>query len=155
VSFRCQGGALFTSGSGAANQTVSWTPGSGSWTFSSDRNLKDRFQSVDALAILEKVSHLPIMEWSYKEYPERHIGAIAQDFHALFPLNANDKVLNDADLHGVALAAIKGLNQKLELVTILILAPSTPRWKNGWLTWKNPSTGWWKRIWSLRNKARI
>jgi hypothetical protein len=69
---------------------------------------------VDALAILEKVSQLPIMEWSYKEYPERHIGAMAQDFHALFPLNANDKMLNDADLHGVALAAIKGLNQKLE-----------------------------------------
>jgi len=114
VSFRCQGGVTFTSGSGAANQTVSWTPGSGSWSFSSDRNLKDRFQSVDARAVLEKVSQLPIMEWSYKEYPERHIGAMAQDFHALFPLNANDKALNDADLHGVALAAIKGLNQKLE-----------------------------------------
>jgi peptidoglycan hydrolase CwlO-like protein len=39
---------------------------------------------------------------------------MAQDFHALFPLNDNDKVLNDADLHGVALAAIQGLNEKVE-----------------------------------------
>ena len=39
---------------------------------------------------------------------------MAQDFHALFPLNDDDKVLNDADLHGVELAAIKGLNQKVE-----------------------------------------
>jgi SMC interacting uncharacterized protein involved in chromosome segregation len=40
---------------------------------------------------------------------------MAQDFHALFPLNDNDKVLNDADLHGVALAAIQGLNEKVEV----------------------------------------
>jgi hypothetical protein len=39
---------------------------------------------------------------------------MAQDFHALFPLNEDDKRLNDLDLHGVALAAIQGLNQKLE-----------------------------------------
>ncbi|MGH7979807.1 MAG: hypothetical protein ACREE6_10565 [Limisphaerales bacterium] len=41
------------------------------------------------------------------------MGAMAQDFHAPFPLNNNDNVLNNADLHGVELAAIKGLNQKL------------------------------------------
>ena len=39
---------------------------------------------------------------------------MAQDFHALFPLNDSDTTLNDADMHGVALAAIQGLNQKLE-----------------------------------------
>jgi hypothetical protein len=113
VSFRCAGGAGFYSGVSGANQQVTWAPGGGSWTFSSDRNLKDRFQPVDAREVLEKVTRLPIQEWSYKEYPERHIGAMAQDFHALFPLNENDKMLNDADLHGVALAAIKGLNEKL------------------------------------------
>ena len=59
-------------------------------------------------------SQLPIVEWSYKGYSQRHIGAMAQDFHALFPLNNDDKSLNDADLHGVELAAIQGLNQKLE-----------------------------------------
>lgn len=113
VSFRCQGGVRFTSGSGAANQTVAWAPGSGSWSFPSDRNLKDRFETVDAASVLDRVSQLPIVEWSYKGYSQRHIGAMAQDFHALFPLNNDDKSLNDADLHGVELAAIQGLNRKL------------------------------------------
>jgi hypothetical protein len=114
ASFRCRGGVRFTSGSGSANQTVSWTPGTGSWSFSSDRNLKDRFEAVDAESVLAKVAQLPIVEWSYQGYPQRHIGAMAQDFHGLFPLNDNDKALIEADLHGVALAAIKGLNQKVE-----------------------------------------
>ena len=39
---------------------------------------------------------------------------MAQDFHELFPLNDNDKMLNDADLHGVALAAIQRLDCKLK-----------------------------------------
>jgi hypothetical protein len=42
---------------------------------------------------------------------------MAQDFHSLFPLNENDKMLNECDLHGVALAAIKGLGQKLQAQT--------------------------------------
>jgi hypothetical protein len=114
VSFRCLGGVRFTSGSGAANQTVSWTPGSASWTFSSDRALKEDFAAVDPVAVLEKVTRLPISEWNYKGYPQRHIGAMAQDFHEAFPLNESTTTLNDADLHGVALAAIQGLNHKVE-----------------------------------------
>ena len=114
VSFRCQGGVRFTSGGSTADQTVSWTPGSASWSFSSDHNLKDRFEKIDLASVLDRVSQLPIAEWSYKGYPQRHIGAMAQDFHALFPLNNDDKSLNDADLHGVELAAIQGLNQKLD-----------------------------------------
>jgi hypothetical protein len=114
VSFRAQGGVRFTSGSGSPNQTVVWTPGSASWSFTSDRNLKDRVAPVNGPSILEKVSRIPINEWSYIGHDQRHIGPMAQDFHAQFPLNENDKVLNDADLHGVALAAIQGLNQKVE-----------------------------------------
>jgi hypothetical protein len=68
---------------------------------------------IPSESVLNKISQLPIVEWSYKGYPQRHIGAMAQDFHEWFPLNDNDKALNDADLHGVALAAIQGLNQKL------------------------------------------
>jgi trimeric autotransporter adhesin len=114
VSFRCGGGVRFTSGSGAANQTASWTPGSGGWTFPSDRNLKENFNHVDTGAVLERISRLPITEWNYKGYEQRHIGPMAQDFHALFPLNESDTTLNEADLHGVALAAIQGLNDKLK-----------------------------------------
>ena len=114
VSFRCHGGVRFTDGSGIADHTVSWTPGSGSWSFTSDRRLKDRVTPVDPQSVLEKLSRIPIHEWSYIGYAQRHIGPMAQDFHALFPFNENDKTLNDADLHGVALAAIQGLNEKVE-----------------------------------------
>ena len=114
VSFRCLGGVRFTSGSGAANQTVSWAPGAASWSFSSDRDLKEDFEPVNGMQVLEKVARLPISEWNYKGYSQRHIGAMAQDFHAAFPLNESTTTLNDADLHGVALAAIQGLNEKVK-----------------------------------------
>jgi hypothetical protein len=115
VSFRCTGGVRFSNGFDSGfNQTVAWTPGSGSWTFISDRSSKEGFTVLDGADILHKVVQLPITEWNYKGYPQRHVGPMAQDFHALFPLNDSDTTLNDADLHGVALAAIQGLNQKME-----------------------------------------
>ena len=108
------GGVLFTSGSSAANQSVAWLPGGASWSFTSDRNAKEHIAPVSPQSVLDKVCGLPIAEWNYLGYEQRHIGPMAQDFHAAFPLNPNDTSLNDADLHGVALAAIQGLNQKLE-----------------------------------------
>ena len=108
------GGATFDSGANGANQVVVWTPGSASWSFTSDRSTKDRVAPVNPESVLNKVTRIPINEWSYIGYDQRHIGPMAQDFHAQFPLNENDTALNDADLHGVALAAIQGLNQKLE-----------------------------------------
>jgi hypothetical protein len=111
---RCRGGVQFTSGTAGTDQSVAWAPGSGAWSFSSDRNLKERVSPVDTQAVLEKVSGLPMAEWSYKGYEQRHIGPMAQDFHAAFPLNDNDKVLNELDVQGVALAAIQGLNRKLD-----------------------------------------
>jgi hypothetical protein len=108
------GGALFTSGAGGANQTVSWSPGAASWSFTSDRNTKEDITPINPGAVLEKLTRIPIAEWNYIGYEQRHIGPMAQDFHAAFPLNGSDTSLNDADLHGVALAAIQGLNQRLE-----------------------------------------
>ena len=115
VSFRCQGGVRFTSGDATnTNQTVAWTPGAGSWSFSSDRNLKAGFTPVDGRSVLDKVSRLSITEWNFTGYPQRHIGPMAQDFHAAFGLGTDDKHIATVDADGVALAAIQGLNQKLE-----------------------------------------
>jgi hypothetical protein len=88
---RCRGGVQFSSGTAGTDQSVTWGPGSGAWSFSSDRNLKERLLPVDAQSVLEKVRRLRLAEWSYKGYEERHIGPMAQDFHAAFPLNNNDK----------------------------------------------------------------
>ncbi|MBI3852845.1 MAG: hypothetical protein HY298_21530 [Verrucomicrobia bacterium] len=113
VSFRCNGGVRFTSGYAGVNQTVWWVPGNASWSFTSDRNTKERISPVDVRGVLEKLARLPLAEWSYVGYSQRHLGPMAQDFHRQFPLNDSTTALNDADLHGVALAAIQGLNQKL------------------------------------------
>jgi hypothetical protein len=39
---------------------------------------------------------------------------MAQDFHAAFHVGENDTTISTVDEEGVALAAIQGLNQKLE-----------------------------------------
>lgn len=65
-------------------------------------------------AILDKLCGLSLAEWSYIGYDRRHIGPMAQDFHAAFPWSGDERTLNSADLDGVALAAIQGLNEKVE-----------------------------------------
>ena len=81
----------------------------------SDRNIKTDFQPVDAAEILARVMALPISEWSYKaDAATRHIGPMAQDFKAAFNLGADDKSIAVVDASGIALAAIKGLNEKNE-----------------------------------------
>jgi len=82
----------------------------------SDRNIKQDFAALDGREVLEKVAALPIQSWSYTNQPGvKHYGPTAQDFHAAFGLNgADDKHIATVDADGVALAAIQGLNQKLE-----------------------------------------
>jgi hypothetical protein len=84
------------------------------WYPSSDRNLKENFKSVDTLAVLDKVAAMPVSRWNYKQDTStEHIGPMAQDFHAAFNVGPDDKHIADVDEGGVALAAIQGLNQKL------------------------------------------
>jgi hypothetical protein len=85
---------------------------------SSDRNLKENFTPVTARSVLERVAALPISEWSFQEDPDtRHIGPMAQDFHAQFGLGTDDRHIATVDADGVALAAIQGLNQKVDAET--------------------------------------
>jgi len=84
-------------------------------TVTSDRNVKAGFESVDTQTILEKVAGLPITRWHYTNDPVTpHVGPMAQDFKAIFNLGRDDKSIAIVDEGGVALAAIQGLNQKLE-----------------------------------------
>jgi hypothetical protein len=87
-----------------------------SFNSTSDRNAKEHFGPVSPAEILDKVAALPISEWNYKlNTGAKHVGPMAQDFHEAFGLNgADDKHISLVDEGGVALAAIQGLNQKLE-----------------------------------------
>jgi hypothetical protein len=82
---------------------------------SSDRNAKENFKPLDSRAVLDKVAALPITRWNFKkDTASEHIGPMAQDFHAAFGVGSDDKHIATVDADGVALAAIQGLNQKLE-----------------------------------------
>jgi hypothetical protein len=113
VTMRASGGYQLYSGDSSG---VSLAAGSGSWTSMSDRNAKENFAPVDAQALLEKVSALPLSTWNYKSQDPavRHLGPMAQDFKAAFNVGESDTGITTVDADGVALAAIQGLNQKVE-----------------------------------------
>jgi hypothetical protein len=106
-------GHLFVVGSSGSPAFCDGT----TWQNGSDRNAKENFAAISPRAVLEKVSALPITEWKYKAEADgtEHLGPMAQDFHAAFGLNgADDRHIATVDEEGVALAAIQGLNQKVD-----------------------------------------
>jgi hypothetical protein len=113
------GGALGVM-SGGAKAVLTWTNTgvyvNGGFAYSSDRNLKSGFAALNPLAVLACVASLPVTSWAYtNNATARHIGPMAQDFHAAFKVNGDDDThINVGDETGVALAAIQGLNQKVE-----------------------------------------
>ena len=85
------------------------------WSILSDREVKENFEDIDPREILEQVAALPLAAWNYKADPgqRRYIGPVAQDFHSAFGLG-NETTINTLDTDGVALAAIQGLNAKVD-----------------------------------------
>ena len=88
----------------------------GSWTNSSARASKTGFAPINPMSILEKVVAMPITTWTYRNAQAEgtHMGPVAEDFKASFGLSGDGKSIGTVDADGVALAAIQGLNQKLE-----------------------------------------
>jgi hypothetical protein len=83
----------------------------------SDRNAKKNFQSVDTMAVLEKLAAIPIERWNYqweKDSDVPHLGPMAQDFKGAFYPGRDDKTISMLEFDGVALAALQGLNRKLD-----------------------------------------
>ncbi len=113
-------GGLLGTEDGGRNWSLRWDASGNIFTRGllnppSDRNAKEGFVAVNAGEVLEKVAALPLSTWAYKNSDgKRHIGPMAQDFHAAFGLGTDDKHIATVDADGVALAAIQGLNQKLE-----------------------------------------
>jgi hypothetical protein len=115
---RSRGGARFVlaiDGSGNPTWTCSVANG-GSWSCSSDRNLKENLVPVDGRDVLERLSEVQVFRWNAKgrDPAVQHLGPMAQDFHAAFGLGEDDRHLSTIDLDGVALAAIQGLHRLVE-----------------------------------------
>jgi hypothetical protein len=103
-----QGGFINTS-------TGAFLSTGGTWTNSSDEHLKAGFERVDPKRVLERVDALPVRSWHYKAEPSvRHIGPVAQDFYRAFRVGPDNKHIASVDADGVALAAIKGLSEKVK-----------------------------------------
>ena len=116
---RANGGVRFVTGvdgSGVPTAGVTMAAGAGAWSSISARATKENFTSVDVIAVLEKVASMPVEEWNYKAQEDsiRHIGPMAEDFRAAFSVGDFVGRITSTDADGVALAAIQGLNQKLE-----------------------------------------
>ena len=119
-SARISGGLSVDNGTNLTVKLIETSSGAylsaaGVWTSVSDRAAKEGFTAIAPEAVLAKVSALPITQWKYKVEPDgmKHIGPVAQDFYAAFGLGDSAKAIGAIDETGVALAAIQGLNQKL------------------------------------------
>ena len=111
---RASGGFTFYTAPGSGTQTgATLAMGSGSWSSLSDRDAKANISAVDSQGLLARLAALPIATWNYKAQPDsvRHVGPMAQDFHAAFGLGEDDKHISTVDAEGVALAAIQALYQ--------------------------------------------
>jgi hypothetical protein len=116
---RVTGGFYFVtaiSGAGAPTAGVQVAAGGGAWSSLSDRAAKRDLALANPGDVLSKVAALPIYTWRYKTESSGalHLGPVAQDFSAAFGLGDSDKRITTVDADGVALAAIQGLNMKLD-----------------------------------------
>jgi len=68
--------------------------------------------------LLDKISKLQITYWNYKgeDVSITHIGPTAQDFYNVFGIGADSISISTIDPSGIALAAIKELNEKINSI---------------------------------------
>lgn len=108
-------GVRFVTGPGPV---TSITSGGAVWSNSSSRSVKTNVDPVDPEAILAGVEEMPISTWEYEDDDgggtgSRRIGPMAEDFHEVVDVGGSDSHINSLDADGVALAAIKGLVDRL------------------------------------------
>ncbi|GAA1193198.1 hypothetical protein F4556_000712 [Kitasatospora gansuensis] len=89
-----------------------------------DRSARERGvaapgSAVNGYAVLETVAALPVSTWRYLWEPEdvRHLGPMAQDWHAAFGLNRDDTTIPVVDGLGVSLVCIQALNRRVDELT--------------------------------------
>ncbi|HEY0151891.1 MAG TPA: tail fiber domain-containing protein [Longimicrobium sp.] len=88
--------------------------GSGVFSCSSSRLLKERFEGVDSNDILSRIRGVPVNRWSYtaEGTQVRHIGPFAEDFHAAFGVGVDNRSIGLLDIAGVNFAGVKALDER-------------------------------------------
>jgi trimeric autotransporter adhesin len=113
---RASGGYRLFSNSGAT-AGVFLAPNGTAWATISDKNAKKDFAAVNPESVLDKLAAIPVEQWRYQwedAAATPNIGPMAQDFKAAFYPGRDDKSITTLEFDGVELAAIQGLNRKLQ-----------------------------------------
>lgn len=90
--------------------------GSGVFSCSSSRDLKENFRRVDGEDLLMSLRAIPVTRWNYigEQTGVEHIGPVAQDWYKYLGLGTDDKSIGMLDEGGVAIAAAKALDTRTE-----------------------------------------
>jgi hypothetical protein len=119
-------GVLGQSTEGVSGQFTGGSQGSGTCNYrggpgwncpSTTMVRKAAFSPADENVLLDRLAALPLFEYAMPgaTKPARYLGPAASDFHAAFKLGDSDIMINSANAQGVALAAAKGLYEKVKL----------------------------------------
>lgn len=93
------------------NLTINGTLSQGS-----SLTLKENLEPIQGLNLLQSLAKLPLYTWNYRQADknDRHLGPTAEDFHRLFGLGNNEKVIAPGDMAGIALSAVQAMQQQLQ-----------------------------------------
>jgi hypothetical protein len=110
----CGGIKMFTNQGLTAG--VELASGGSGWSAVSDRNRKENFLALDGEDILARLRQVPVTTWNYRTQDRsiRHMGAMAQDFHAAFGLGESNLMINSVDMDGVALAGVQAVADRTD-----------------------------------------
>ncbi|MFE4832699.1 tail fiber domain-containing protein [Streptomyces sp. NPDC056672] len=73
-------------------------------------------EALNGYQVLDEVLRLPVSTWRYHWDPPhvRHLGPMAQDWHAAFGLGANNVTISATDANGVALVCVQALHRHID-----------------------------------------
>jgi len=102
------------------NADVTVIEGQVPYTFTSDKNQKENFRSVDGESVLRKIGGLTLTSWNYIGHdPQqlRHYGPVAQEFFTAFGHDAVGTVgtpttINSGDMEGILMIAVQALEKR-------------------------------------------
>ena len=101
-------------GSRGAVTGVEVAAGGGAWSSISDRASKENFLAIDGEDVLRRLRGVPVTSWNYKTQDGsiRHLGPMAQDFHAAFGLGESERLINTVDIDGINMVATQALEAR-------------------------------------------
>jgi hypothetical protein len=88
--------------------------GSGTFSCTSSRLAKERFEDVSGEEVLHRLRRLSIQRWSYLGLGTRHLGPVAEEFYAAFGLGEGPRTISTVDADGVSLLAAQALEARTD-----------------------------------------